>query len=124
MKIIQEPIAEASGRFLDYLSARQKVIAANLANIDTPGYRVKDLTFQQELFSSLNGQEMPGRPSPGPADFVLAETEGLPSKMDGNNVSLDREMTAMAETSVQYSMMVQMMQLKFRILQLAAREGK
>ena len=36
-------------RYMDLLSARQKLVASNIANADTPGYRTRDLDFQGEL---------------------------------------------------------------------------
>ena len=47
--MIDTPMTEALSRFLDVNVARHKLIASNLANIDTPGYRTRDLDFRAEL---------------------------------------------------------------------------
>ena len=49
------PISPNLERYMDLLSIRQKTVASNIANVDTPGYRTKDIDFQYEFLSSLNG---------------------------------------------------------------------
>ena len=44
-----DPIAQHIERYMDLLSARQKLVAANIANADTPGYKTRDLDFQSEF---------------------------------------------------------------------------
>jgi hypothetical protein len=48
-------IAGALERYLDLLSVRQKLVASNIANADTPGYRAKDLDFATEFRSLIRG---------------------------------------------------------------------
>ena len=74
------------------LSARQKIVASNIANADTPGYKTQDIDFQSELQSALSGQ------SP-----AATEVSGLRVKNDGNNVSLDRESRLLAETAMRFN---------------------
>ena len=47
--MIDDPMIGALGRFLDVDVARLKLITSNLANIDTPGFRTRDLDFRAEL---------------------------------------------------------------------------
>ena len=53
-------------RYMDLLSARQKLVASNIANADTPGYKTKDIDFQSEFRSLLGGAEC-RHPSKSPA---------------------------------------------------------
>lgn len=62
------------------LSVRQRVVASNIANADTPGYRTKDIDFQAEFRNALDG-----------GSASVTDVEGLKIKSDGNNVNLDRE---------------------------------
>ena len=78
---------------MDLLSDRQKLVASNIANIDTPGYKSKDIDFQSEFASMTQGQ----------APDVI-DTPGLVTKNDGNNVSLDRETRLLAENSMRFTM--------------------
>ena len=75
------------------LSARQKVVAANIANADTPGYKTRDIDFQAELQNALS--------SSPPA---VSEVPGLKVKNDGNNVSLDRESRLLAENGMRFNL--------------------
>ena len=126
MKIINQPIEVAANKYLDYLSSRQKVIASNLANVDTPGFRVKDMTFRKEVLSAIEGNNLPGGQESveAPVDLASSEVEGLTQKHDGNNVNLDREMSLMADTTLKYEMMVQMITGRTRILRTAIRQGR
>jgi flagellar basal-body rod protein FlgB len=85
-----DPIAGQIERYMDLLSTRQKIVASNIANADTPGYRTRDIDFQAELQGSIGG-------SP-----EVAEVAGLAVKNDGNNVSLDRESRLLAENQIRF----------------------
>lgn len=105
----------------DYLrltGKREQVIAANMANVDTPGYRTQDLDFQAEMQRAL-AAEAQGSP-PGmalaslrPASF---EVNGLLERPDGNNIDLDREGTLLAEVQLQHEMGVQLIKGSFHTL--------
>jgi flagellar basal-body rod protein FlgB len=79
-------------KYLDLLSARQKLAASNIANADTPGYQTKDIDFQQEFMSMVNGQQP-----------QTVEAEGLVDKPDGNNVNVDREARMLAENAMRFN---------------------
>ncbi len=78
-------------RYMDLLSARQKLVASNLANIDTPGYHTKDIDFHAEMLNAMGG----GAPQ-------VEEVQGLQVRNDGNNVSLDRETRLLAEDTLKF----------------------
>lgn len=99
--------------YMDLLSARQKLVASNVANIDTPGYRTKDIDFQFEFMSQLEG----GSPN-------VIEVPGLPVKNDGNDVNLDREMRLLSENSIRFNFAEAMLKSNLKILQSAIDEGK
>jgi flagellar basal-body rod protein FlgB len=46
-------------RYMDLLSARQKLVASNIANVDTPGYTAKDIDFQFEFHEPLTEGQAP-----------------------------------------------------------------
>src|SRR2546429_9193052 len=80
-------------RYMDLLSARQKIVASNIANADTPGYKTKDVDFQFEFMSLTND---------APPNVV--EATGLVVKNDGNNVSMDREARLLAENALRFNL--------------------
>ena len=80
---------------MSLLSERQKLVASNIANADTPGYLTQDIDFQSEFEKAIDGE-----PS-SPASVI--EPKGLQAKADGNNVSLDREARLLAENALRFS---------------------
>lgn len=98
---------------LDYLWKKQGVISENIANQDTPGYKTRFLTFEDELRSrlvrennSLTGEE-PGVKGKfteiiGDTDFKLNVPENESVRMDENNVNTDAEYVELARASLQY----------------------
>jgi flagellar basal-body rod protein FlgB len=78
--------------YMDLLSARQKLAASNIANADTPGYKTKDIDFQQEFANVLSGQQP-----------LTINAQGLPDKPDGNNVNVDREARMLAENAMRFN---------------------
>lgn len=95
---------------LSYRSQRQNVISSNIANINTPNYKTKDLSFENELknvqqpvlklaqtngshLSSINSNLNVSKPS-------LIQVQGLEEQNDGNNVNLDTQMSEMSKNKV------------------------
>ena len=104
-------------RFLDLSSKRQALISSNIANVDTPGYRTKDIDFRGELERALQGDE-----SQSTEPFVH-EVPGLVARPDGNNVSVDRESLLLSEVQLQFGVAEQLLKSQFRNLHLAINEG-
>jgi flagellar basal-body rod protein FlgB len=100
-------------RYMDLLSARQKLVSANIANADTPGYKTKDLDFHFELLSAIEGEPVNG-----------IEVPGLTTKNDGNNVSIDRETRLLAENALRFNVASNLLRSQIRALKIAIQEGK
>jgi flagellar basal-body rod protein FlgB len=100
-------------RYMDLLSARQKLVASNLANADTPGYRTQDVDFQTE-FAALAGSGPPG----------AIEPAGLAEKPDGNNVSVDREARLLAENAIRFNLASTLVRSKLASIKNAIQEGR
>jgi len=108
-----------AARYLDLLSASQRVTAANIANADTPGYRTRTLNFQGALEEALNN------PSREPAvEPAVVELGGLPVKNDGNDVSLDRELRNLSETTIRFGHALLAMRGGIRKVRQAIQEGR
>ena len=113
---------------------RQALIASNLANIDTPGYRTQDLDFEQALKAALGqgqGQSLPmdrthGSHLGGDIGSSTAITHpGKPvsERNDGNDVSLDRESMLLARTQSNYQVAALLAQGELRKMRLAITES-
>lgn len=96
---------------MDLLAARQKIVASNIANADTPGYKTKDLDFQFEFMSLIKG----GTPN-------VNEVTGLPSKNDGNSVSMDREARLLAENAIRFNLAANLMKTQLTMVREAIQE--
>jgi flagellar basal-body rod protein FlgB len=100
-------------RYLDLVSARQKLVASNIANADTPGYKTKDIDFQTEFRNLIGG----GTPR-------TEEVVGLPTRNDGNNVSLDRETRLLAENALRFNLASSLLRSEIRTVRSAIEEGR
>jgi flagellar basal-body rod protein FlgB len=99
--------------YLNLLSVRQKLAASNIANADTPGYKTRDLDFQAEFQSMLQG----GQPN-------ASEVAGLKMNNDGNNVSIDRESRMLSENAMRFSAVSQLLRNRINTIKLAINEGR
>jgi len=108
-----DPIAGRLERYMDLLSARQQLVASNLANLDTPGYRTKDIDFQFEFMSLAEG----AKPN-------VVGVAGLRVKNDGNDVSLDRETRLLSENAIRFNLASQLARGELRDIRKAIEEGK
>jgi flagellar basal-body rod protein FlgB len=98
---------------MDLLSARQKLVASNIANVDTPGYKTQDIDFQAEFLNAT---------AAGPVNPV--EVRGLAVRNDGNNVSIDREARMLSENALRFSIASNLMRDQIRSVKMAIEEGK
>ena len=94
---------------LDGLSARQRIIAQNLANTDTPGYLAGRVDFEDSLRNALaNGT---------PESTSISTHMSLdPTNVNGNNVNVDDENISLIDTGLRYQLATEAMNTKFRIL--------
>jgi flagellar basal-body rod protein FlgB len=98
--------------YMDLLAARQKLVASNIANVDTPGYHAKDIDFQGELESAM-----------GLTPRVV-DVAGLTVKNDGNNVNLDRESRLLAENALRFQVATNLMRSRIQLVRSAINEGQ
>lgn len=109
--MLDDPLAGKLERYMDLLSARQKLVASNIANADTPGYRTQDIDFQSEFQSAMSGPPAAIRPG------------GLTVKNDGNDVNIDRESRLLSENALRFSVASNLMHGQITALRSAIKEG-
>ena len=117
--VLISPQTQLIARYMDLLVTRQKLVATNIANADTPGYRARDVNFRQEMARAMDNPDTAVLPPIG-----VYPVEGLAVKNDGNNVSLDRELQALAETGIRYTLAAQMLRGNLRAVLSAIYEGR
>ena len=108
-----QALASNFERYMTLLSDRQKLVASNIANVDTPGYKTRDINFRTE-FENLLGEQNP----------TVIEPENLPVKADGNNVNLDREARLLAENALRFSIASNFARSELSSVRSAIQDGK
>jgi flagellar basal-body rod protein FlgB len=95
---IETRLSEQVARYLDLATSEAKLTAANMANVDTPGYRALGMNFESEMHNAMNevDNELPA----GPVE--VRPEEGLIARPDGNNVSMDREGLNLAAAQLKF----------------------
>ena len=109
------PLISTLESYLRLTTSREQAISANMANVDTPGYRTRDINFSGELKRAMSGvlSESEDGISTAQMNPVVQDVPGLLERPDGNNVNLDREGLLMAETQLQYQIGVQLIKHQF-----------
>jgi flagellar basal-body rod protein FlgB len=134
MDLSQIPLfAMLRGR-LGYLSERQQVIAENVANADTPGFKPKDLTpfhfdahLQAQSASSGPVVTDPGHMQPKHAQggaqsgFQAVTSRDSETRLDGNAVVLEEEMMKLTDARMSYDAAISFYQKSLGLLRMAAR---
>jgi len=117
---------------LDHLSERQRLIAENIANASTPGYRARDVDssgFERMVSSASGGGgmgmarthpgHMPGGASSSGGQVVTRDDSE--TTMDGNSVVLEEQMARAAETRMAFETGIALYQKGLELVRLAAR---
>lgn len=110
-------------------SERTGVLASNLANADTPGYKARDLAFQTALSGArgaglglvaANARHLQASDTDAPGGALLYRVPNHAS-LDGNTVDVEMEQAAFAENSVRYQATLQILRGRFEGLRKALR---
>lgn len=104
---------------LDVAELRQKLLSANVANVNTPGFRRQELrpSFEAEFQRALEQGDVEKLSQLTPQ---VATDEQSPSfRGDGNNVNLEREMIELAKNSTQYEVSATVMSKRLQMLRMA-----
>ena len=124
------------------LQLRQEAIGNNIANVDTPGYKAREVRFEEQLRAELAAPRAPERVRLGlvttneghiPVPPLVRRFETNPMmtvsldgslRLDGNTVDVDREMSKLAETQIVYNALGQVQSNRFAHLRTAINEGR
>ena len=94
------------------LTQRQKVIANNIANVETPGFVAQRVSFEDSLRAAVS------LGAPQIANVAVTPSDHY-ANVNGNNVQLDDETMDLVDTGLQYQLMVEAMNAKFGLLRTA-----
>ena len=125
MEILKDlfgPFSNDLQRSMSQATQRHAMLVSNLANVNTPGYKRKDMDFgitlEQEMQKGADGimQEQ--------KNLFGSEEDETSVRLDGNNVDLEREVMALSETELRYQALTDMANGYFSNLKSVIREGK
>ena len=117
ISMIDTPLMRGLERVLDISAFRHQVIASNLATVDTPGYRTRDVhPIAGEIEQAMAGDEAPFAPA-------AQEIRGLLERPDGNNISVERESLLLAENQLRFQVAAQFLKAEFHRLTSAINGG-
>ena len=118
---------------LGYVNQRQRLLAENVANADTPGYAPRDLkpySFEAALrpriglagLERTNAMHIAGKPlSTGADPFKADVTPDSETRLDGNQVVLEEQMSKMTEARIDYESALDFYQQSLNLITTAAR---
>jgi flagellar basal-body rod protein FlgB len=123
-------------RTLDLRAARNRVIAANIANEETPGYRPKEFRFLEALGSAVRGRNESAirvthalhiGPRGDAVSRVAGKTEDMTTNefgLDQNGVNLDMELAKLSDNALHFNTAASIINLRFRQLLSAVRDSR
>ncbi len=132
MSMIDTPLMRGLEQVLNVSAFRHQVIAGNLANIDTPGFRTRDVReFAGEMEQAMAEDSPSSSSSTGQSSSLFSsaftsvshEVRGLLERPDGNNVSVERESLLLAQNQLRFQVAVQFLKAEFHRLSTAINGG-
>jgi flagellar basal-body rod protein FlgB len=106
-------------RAMSGAALRQSVLANNVANANTPGFKRSDVDFESTLAQALDGAQPLEAVAFGPQ-----QDNSAPVRADGNNVDVDTEMANLSENAVDYQALVAVSRTRLGMLQTVIGSGK
>ncbi|MCF6292083.1 MAG: flagellar basal body rod protein FlgB [Robiginitomaculum sp.] len=134
MSIDQIPVFSVLRSTMRMLTARQKVLAENIANADTPGFTPKDIdekSFHRMLNATqssrssrskmivTDSRHFSGSGGTGVSNVKLIETPGRETTMNGNSVVLEEQVSELAATRARYDAAIGLYQKSLGLIRMA-----
>lgn len=117
-------------RSLDFATTKNRVISDNIANVDTPNYKSKQVSFKNVLNENMNKKTEAKRTHPKHLSFSNSEgSHAIINKRrsiynnNGNNVDIDKEMAELAKNQIYYQGLIDRINGKFGNIQTVIRGG-
>ncbi len=129
-QLINSSATNVAEQVANFTESRHAILASNIANLDTPGYRVRDLsvqTFQESLKEAVEAQRHPV--SPGIRNYEVNEAmrrvkDSMKSILyhDESNVGLEQQVTEVAKNQYMHNLAISVMRSQFQMLEVAVSE--
>ena len=115
--MMANPVVQKLQAGITFTARRHEVIANNIANITTPGFKAKDLS-EKNFISTL---ARIGDRIEDAMQVINSPDAGVP-RPDGNNVNIEREMTKLSSNAIRHNILISLLSKQFRMLESALRE--
>ncbi|WP_338753994.1 flagellar basal body rod protein FlgB [Bacillus sp. FJAT-52991] len=115
---------------LNYSALKQKTLANNIANADTPNYKAKDVSFKEVFTDALNNAMTANRTDSRHFEFQSSDHPAIVTKQNvsynqnGNSVDVDKEMSDLATNQIYFNALTDRMAGKFNSLTNVIKGGK
>ncbi|MCW3488751.1 flagellar basal body rod protein FlgB [Dethiobacter alkaliphilus] len=120
---------------LDAAGERNRVMAHNVANVNTPMFKRQDVSFEKQLRQALaapdrlplvttHERHVGGQKSLQDVGHKVSTDRSSAMRSDGNNVDIDREMALMATNQLNYNAMTQMLNERYSLMRYVIHEGR
>ena len=129
-QLLNSSAATVAEQVANFTEARHAILASNIANLDTPGYRVRDLsvqTFEESLKEAVDAQRHPI--SPGVRSYQADEAmqrvkDSMKSILyhDDSNVGLEQQVTEVTKNQYMHNLAISIMRSQFQMLEVAVSE--
>lgn len=116
---------------LSYATLKNKTITQNIANVDTPNYKTKDVSFQDVFNDAKKSSISAYRTDAKHYDFSIEighsavySNENFRSRPNGNAVNMDAEQAKLAENTIYYNALIERLNSKFSTLNTVVKGGR
>jgi len=110
-KILNSTSIQIIKKMQDYVVVKQKVLANNIANVETPGFKAKDVNFQNEFSEALKKGDFASAMNLQPKVYVRND---LSIRNDGNSVDLEKEMIELQKNRMKFDIYTQLLKNRYR----------
>jgi len=119
--ILSSPTLRVLERGLDVASSRHQILANNIANVDTPGFKRSAVDFAQAMADAMKTADSGEQVH---SSIRVVTEENTVVRNDGNNVDIEREMAELAENNLLYNAMSQLLGARYAQLRTVINEGR
>ena len=112
-QLLNSPSINVIKKIQDYVVVKQRVIANNIANVETPGFKAKDVAFKDEFQKALQTGDFNRAMQIQPSVY---ETNDAPLRNDGNNVDLEKEMIELQKNKMKFDVYTEILRNRYKLV--------
>lgn len=117
---VSDAVSQVLASALNGITERQRVIADNIANVDTPGFRATSVDFETQLRSAIDGGAFAAADGAPVSTAITTTPTDTPVGANGNNVDLRKETMAAMQSQFQYQILTRAVADRFNLVKTAA----